>query len=145
MVRLIAMAGEEVLRFVLLVVSFLIVQPVPPSAIAQDFSLAARQADFKTFVQHFEDSYAYLDRPDRPWLTWQTRYAQAVERADSKEAFDAVLASALSELHDFHAEVRSRVVDRWLPVPTFDDIWAEITVNGATVEAVRQGSEPESG
>lgn len=124
-------------------VSFLIVQPVPPSAAAQDFSLAARRADFKTFVQNFENSYAYLDRPDKPWLTWETRYAPAVERADSKEAFDAVLASALSELHDFHAEVRSRVVNRWLPVPTFDDIWAEFQTHKATVEAVRQGSDAE--
>ena len=110
---------------------------------AQDFSLPARQADFKTFVQDFENSYAYLDRADKPWLTWEVRYAGAVQQADSKEAFDAVLASALSELHDFHAEVRSRLVDRWLPVPTFADVWAEFQPSGAVVTAVRGGSDAE--
>lgn len=118
-------------------------QAIPIPAIGQDFSLAARQADFKTFVRDFEDSYAYVDRPDKPWLTWQIRYGSAIEQASSKEAFDAVLASALSELHDFHAEVRSRVVDRWFPVPTFDDVWADFSGDDATVEVVRQGSDAE--
>ncbi len=113
------------------------------TASAQDFSLPARQADFKTFVQDFENSYAYLDRTEKPWLTWEVRYAGAVQHADSKEGFDAVLASALSELHDFHAEVRSRLVDRWLPVPTFADIWAEFQPSGAIVTAVRGGSDAE--
>ena len=116
---------------------------VSPSATAsaQDFSLPARQADFKTFVQDFENSYAYLDRTEKPWLSWERRYTGAVQQADSKEAFDAVLASALSELHDFHAEVRSRLVDRWLPVPTFTDVWAEFEPPGAVVTAVRRGSD----
>ncbi len=111
------------------------------TASAQDFSLAARQADFKTFVQDFENNYAYLDRTEKPWLSWKGRYAGAVQQADSKEAFDAVLASALSELHDFHAEVRSRLVDRWLAVPTFTDVWAEFDPLGALVSAVRRGSD----
>ncbi len=114
-----------------------------PTASAQDFSLPSRQADFKTFVQDFENNYAYLDRAEKPWLTWDVRYAGAVQQADSKEAFGAVLASALSELHDFHAEVRSRVVDRWLPVPTFADIWAEFQPSGAVITAVRGGSDAE--
>ena len=115
----------------------------PGTASAQDFSLPARQADFKTFVQDFENSYAYLDRTEKPWLSWERRYAGAVQHADSKEAFDAVLASALSELHDFHAEVRSRLADRWLPVPTFADVWAEFESSGAVVTAVRRGSDAE--
>lgn len=121
--------------------TLLFVQSSASPMAAQDFSLPARQADFKTFVQDFESNYAYLDQVDKPWLTWETRYRPVVERASSKEAFDAVLASALSDLHDFHAEVRSRVVDRWLPVPTFADIWAEFTPAGAVVMAVRQGSD----
>lgn len=107
----------------------------------QDFSAAARKADFKSFVQDFEDSYAYLDRPEKPWLTWDSRYGAAIEQAPTKEAFDTVLATALSELHDFHAEVRSSVPDRWLPVPTFTDIWAEFEGSRAVVVAVLQGSD----
>lgn len=107
----------------------------------QDFSAVARKADFRSFVQEFQDSYAYLDRPEKPWLTWDSRYRDAIEQAQTKEAFDTVLASALSELHDFHAEVRSRVPDRWLPVPTFTDIWAEFEGSRAVVIAVRQGSD----
>ena len=113
------------------------------TASAQDFSLPARQADFKTFVQDFKSNYAYLDGAEKPWLTWEARYAGPVQQADSKEAFDAVLASALGELHDFHAEVRSRLVDRWLPVPTFADVWAEFQPSGAIVNAVRRGSDAE--
>ena len=105
--------------------------------------MPARQADFNTFVRDFESSYAYLDRTEKPWLTWQIRYAGAVQQADSKEAFDAVLASALSELHDFHAEVRSRLLDRWLPVPTFADVWAEFQPFGAVVTDIRRGSDAE--
>jgi C-terminal processing protease CtpA/Prc len=131
------------LKSVFLALSFLAVQFIGPSIAAQDFSLGSRQADFKTFVQDFEDNYAYLDRADKPWLTWKTRFGPAVERAESREAFDAVLSSALGELHDFHAEVRSKVVNRWLPAPTFEDIWAEFTPNGATVKAVRRGSDAE--
>ncbi len=111
------------------------------TASAQDFSLPARQADFKTFVHDFENSYAYLGRTEKPWLTWETRYAGAVLQADSKEALDAVLASAISELHDFHAEVRSHLVNRWLPVPTFADVWAQFEPSGAVVTSVRRGSD----
>ncbi len=127
----------------LLVVAQCCLGLLPPcvNASAQNFSAPARQADSKTFVQDFENSYAYLDRPEKPWSTWEIRYAEAVERADSKETFDAVLASALGELHDFHAEVRSRLVDRWLPVPTFADVWAEFDLSGAVITAVRRGSD----
>lgn len=131
------------MRLAFLTLSLLLVQLIPPAASGQDFSLEARQTDFKTFVRDFEDRYAYLDRPDKPWLTWEARYGLAVEQASTKEAFDAVLALALSELHDFHAEVRSRVVDRWLPVPTFDDVWAAFSGDCAIVQAVRQGSDAE--
>jgi C-terminal processing protease CtpA/Prc len=132
-------------EFLLLVVAQSCLSLVSLSAIAsaQDFSLPARQADFKTFVTDFENSYAYLDRTEKPWLTWESRYAGAVQQADSKEAFDAVLASALSELHDFHAEVRSRLVNRWLPVPTFADVWAEFEPSGSVITAVRRGSDAE--
>jgi C-terminal processing protease CtpA/Prc len=54
-----------------------------------------------------------------------------------------VFESALDELHDFHAEVRSRNPHRWLPVPTFADIWAELRGEDAVVVAVRRGSEAE--
>lgn len=107
----------------------------------QDLSASARRADFKSFVQDFRDSYAYLDRPERPWLTWNSRYEAAIEQAQTKAAFDTVLAAALSELHDFHAEVRSSVPDRWLPIPTFTDIWAEFEGSDAVVVAIRQGSD----
>src|SRR4051794_9564654 len=105
-------------------------------AMAQDFSAAARRSDFKSFVHDFADQYAYRDRPEKPWLTWESRYGAAIEKAASKEAFDTTLALALSELHDFHAEVRSPVPNRWLPVPTFADIWAEFQENHAVVVAV---------
>lgn len=107
----------------------------------QDFSAAARKADFSSFVQNFTDSYAYRDRTEKPWLTWEARYGGAIDRAETKAAFDTVLAAALSELHDFHAEVRSGVPDRWLPVPTFADIWAEFKGSQAVVTAVRGGSD----
>ncbi len=109
----------------------------------QEGTLAGRLSDFQTFVLDFQNSYAYRDRPDQPWLTWETRYRGAVQQADSKNAFSLVLASALSELHDFHAEVRSHVPDRWLPVPTFADLWAELDGSDAVVTAVRQGSDAE--
>lgn len=132
-------------EFMLLVVAQSCMALILPSlaAYAQDFSLPARQADFKTFVQEFENNYAYLDRTEKPWLSWERRYAEAVQQAESKEAYDAVLASALGELHDFHAEVRSPLVDRWLPVPTFADVWAEFEPSGAVVTAVRRGSDAE--
>ena len=127
----------------LLAATLSIVIITPRVASAQDFSEAARVSDFATFVTDFENSYAYLNRPDKPWLTWQTRYGPAVQQAETKAAFDTVLASALSELHDFHAEVRSPVPDRWLPVPTFTDMWAEYQGNQAVIIAVRRGSDAE--
>ena len=114
-----------------------------PPAPAQDFSALARQSDFKTFIHDFAEQYAYRDRPEKSWLTWESRYAAAIQKASSREAFDTILALALSELHDFHAEVRSPVPNRWLPVPTFADIWAEFQDNQAVVLAVRQGSDAE--
>lgn len=110
---------------------------------AQDFSEAARQADFKTFTDDLKDNYAYADQSAKPWETWQSRYAAAVASANSPEAYAAVLSSALDELHDFHAEVRSRNPHRWLPVPTFADIWAELHGDDAVVVAVRRGSDAE--
>ena len=102
-----------------------------------------RTADFHTFVDDFERDYAFLDQPEKPWLTWETRYRAAVEDASTLRAFDTVLAAALSELHDFHAEVRSPVPDRWLPVPTFADLWAQFEGPKAVVTAVRRGSDAE--
>src|ERR1035441_2993129 len=87
--------------------------------VAQNFSESTRREDFKTFLFDFRDNYAYLDRAEKPWETWDRRYSAAVDSANSPEAYAAVFESALDELHDFHAEVRSRNPHRWLPVPTF--------------------------
>ena len=113
-------------------------------------SAAAKRADFAQFVHDFANNYAYLQQPARPWLSWPTRYAAAVDAARSSEAFAEVLAAALDELHDFHAEVRVRNPQRWLAVPTFADIWSEPAAGAtgdsaygtsALVRAVRAGSD----
>jgi C-terminal processing protease CtpA/Prc len=108
---------------------------------AAELSLADRQADFKEFVQDVADNYAWPDRTLKPWLTWEERYAAGVNSASTKESLASVIAAALDELHDFHAEVRSRNPNRWLPVPTFADIWAVPEGRVARVIAVRQGSD----
>jgi hypothetical protein len=88
----------------------------------QDISQSARRSDFNAFCEGFQNNYAYVDRPEKPWKTWRERYARAVDAADTAEAYAAVFESALDELHDFHAEVHSRNPHRWLPVPTFADV-----------------------
>lgn len=108
---------------------------------AAEISLADRQADFREFVQDVAENYAWPARTEKPWLTWQERYAAAVDAASTKESLATVIATALDELHDFHAEVRSRHPNRWLPVPTFADIWAVPDATMARVVAVRQGSD----
>ena len=108
---------------------------------AGELALADRQADFKEFVQDVAENYAWPERTEKPWLTWQERYAAAVDSATTKESLAAVIAAALDELHDFHAEVRSRNPNRWLPVPTFADIWAVPDGQLARVIAVRPGSD----
>jgi len=110
---------------------------------SHDLSVAARQSDFQTFISDFEGNYAYLDRADKPWKTWGSRYSAAAGSATTPEAYAAVFEAALDELHDFHAEVRSRNPHRWLPVPTFADIWAEFRGSKAVVVAVRRGSDAE--
>ena len=115
----------------------------PVASTAEEPTSAARQADFREFVQDFVDNYAYLDRGEKPWLTWPERYAAAVNTASTAESFAAVIEAALDELHDFHAEVRSRNRHRWLPVPTFADIWAEPAGAEARIIAVRHGSDAE--
>lgn len=110
-------------------------------ASAQDFSEASRRSDFQQFIKIFTENYAYIDRAERPWETWGVRFSPAVDAAKSPEAYAGLIESALDELHDFHAEVRSRNPHRWLPVPTFADIWAEFRDKDAIVVAVRQGSD----
>jgi carboxyl-terminal processing protease len=109
----------------------------------QDISQSARRSDFNAFCEGFQNNYAYVDRPEKPWKTWRERYARAVDAADTAEAYAAVFESALDELHDFHAEVRSRNPHRWLPVPTFADVWAEFRGHDALIVAVRKGSDAE--
>ena len=104
---------------------------------------AARRADFKFFVDRFKDNYAYLDRAEKPWETWGNRFAAAVDAADSPESYAAVIESALDELHDFHAQVRSRNPHSWLPVPTCADMWAEFHGTNAVIIAVRPGGDAE--
>ncbi len=108
---------------------------------AADLSPADRQADFTEFLQDVAENYAWPDRAPQPWLTWRERYAADVAAAGTKESFATVIAAALDELHDFHAEVRSRHPNRWLPVPTFADIWALPDGPRARIIAVRQGSD----
>lgn len=110
---------------------------------SQDFSEDARRSDFATFCKQFRENYAYIDRPDKPWTTWSERYASALGQAVTREAYAAVFESALDELHDFHAEVRSRNPHRWLPVPTFADVWATFRGNEAVIVAIRRGSDAE--
>ena len=110
---------------------------------AADLTDDARLADFGTFVLDFSDNYAYPERAEKPWLTWSDRYKFAVLAAQSAESYAAVIEAALDELHDFHAEVRSHNPHRWLPVPTFADIWASDDADGAAVIAVRRGSDAE--
>ncbi len=124
------------------ILAFLVLSS-PASCQTEGFTEVARKSDFAAFVQQFEGNYAYADRAAKPWLTWLARYGEAAAAAQSKDAYDAVLAAALSELHDFHAEVRSHVADRWLPVPTFADVWAEFHGEDADVVAVRHGSDAE--
>ncbi len=131
----------------LLFVAFLITMFVVPLSDAtpdtHGFSLESRQSDFAWFCQTFAQHYAYADRVEKPWTTWSTRYALAVNDATTPAAFAAVLEAALDELHDFHAEVRSYNPHRWLPVPTFADIWAEFEGPNAVVVAVKPGSDAE--
>jgi C-terminal processing protease CtpA/Prc len=108
-------------------------------------SPADRQADFREFAQDVAENYAWADRGQKPWLTWESRYAAAVTAADTKESLATVIAAALDELHDFHAEVRSRNPNRWLPVPTFADVWAVPDGNLGRVIAVRPGSDAQRG
>jgi hypothetical protein len=110
---------------------------------AQDFSRSACEADFDTFLKRFEENYAFVDQPHKPWLTWRQRYGESASANSTREGFATVIANALFELHDFHAEVRSRVPNRRLPVPTFADIWAEWHNRKAVVTAVRRGSDAE--
>ena len=110
---------------------------------AADLTAEARVADFATFVQDFIDNYAYLDRAQKPWLSWTGRFHAAVLDAQTSEAYAAVIEAALDEIHDFHAEVRAHNPHRWLPVPTFADLWAREDAGVATVVAVRRGSDAE--
>ena len=110
---------------------------------ADETERAARQADFAEFVQDVADNYAWPERADKPWLSWASRYAAAVDAASTAPSLAAVYEAALDELHDFHAEVRSRNPHRWLPVPTFADLWAEPDGEVARVIAVRRGSDAE--
>ena len=123
--------------------SLAIAQTTAPVSPAPGLSLSDRRSDFTQFCHDFPENYAYVDRPEKTWKTWSARYARAVDTAETPEAFAAVLESALDELHDFHAEVRSRNPHRWLPVPTFADIWAEFRGSEAVVIAVRKGSDAE--
>jgi carboxyl-terminal processing protease len=113
----------------------------PDTSKRADFSLAARQSDFKTFCERFLDNYAWTERREKPWQTWETRYASAVDAATTPEAYAAVFESALDELHDFHAQVRSPNSHCWLAVPTFTDIWAEFRGDDAFITAIRNGSD----
>jgi hypothetical protein len=112
-----------------------------PCSWAADSTLPDRQADFTEFVHDVAENYAWPDRTQKPWLTWEARYAAAVQATDSTQSLALVIATALDELHDFHAEVRSRVPNRWLPVPTFADLWAEPDGERARIIAVRPGSD----
>src|SRR4029077_19076890 len=107
------------------------------------FSEISRRADFEWLYTTFVSNYAYLDREAKPWETWGVRYDDSVKRANTKVAYISVIASALDEIHDFHAEVRSHNPQRWLPVPTFSDVWAESNGLHAVVTAVRRGSDAE--
>jgi C-terminal processing protease CtpA/Prc len=112
-------------------------------ACAADLTPEARVADFATFVQDFDANYAYLDRAQKPWLDWTERYHAAVLQAQTPASYAAVIGAALDEIHDFHAEVRAHDPHRWLPVPTFADLWAREDAGAATVVAVRHGSDAE--
>jgi len=114
-------------------------EPIAPQPLAP----ADRRADFQAFVEDFQDNYAYRDRADRSWRTWIARYRARVDAAATPEDYAAVFESALDELHDFHAEVRSPNPHRWLPVPTFADMWAEFQGGDAVIVAVRRGSDAE--
>ena len=140
--RIMSRATRQITRFTALIFAVCVVVAVSCHA-HRNFSESARRADFKFFIDQFKDNYAYIDRAEKPWETWSNGWAAAVDSADSPESYAAVIESALDELHDFHAEVRSPNSHRWLAVPTFADMFAEFDGTDAVIIAVRPGGDAE--
>lgn len=110
-------------------------------AIAADLSLAARRADFATLWTTVEEQYVYLGDGRAAWASLPARYAARVERADTADAWSALIEDALDELRDFHVGMNPGSAHTRLAVPTSADLWAVPDGDAIRVTAVRPGSD----
>jgi C-terminal processing protease CtpA/Prc len=99
-----------------------------------------RAADFDQMWHEVSDNYVYLGDRAGSWGGARSRYTEQVAGARTLDEWTSVLASALSELADFHIEVDPRPKDDWRPVPTCAMIWAEWRDGSALVTGVQPGS-----
>lgn len=102
-------------------------------------SASDRAADFDQLWHEVSENYVYLDDKAAAWASVKSRYAAQVAQARTVDQWTSVLASALSELRDFHIEVDPRPRDDWRPVPTCGMIWAEWRDSHALITAVQPG------
>jgi C-terminal processing protease CtpA/Prc len=98
-----------------------------------------RAADFDQMWQEVRENYVYLGAKAESWAEAKRRYAAQVENVQTIDSWTSVLASALTELADFHVEVDPRPNDDWRPVPTCAMIWAEWRNGQALVTGVQPG------
>lgn len=99
-----------------------------------------RAADFDQLWREVNDNYVYLGDKAASWAGARSRYTAQVAGARTLDEWTSVLASALSELADFHIEVDPRPKDDWRPVLTCAMIWAEWRNGSALITGVQPGS-----
>jgi carboxyl-terminal processing protease len=102
-------------------------------------SPADRAADFEQMWREVNEHYVYLGDKAAAWADVRTRYAAQVGQARTLDEWTSVLASALSELADFHIEVDPRPSEDWRPVPTCAMVWAQWHDGIALIAGVQPG------
>lgn len=109
---------------------------LPALCIAAGLGTRERAEDFDALWHAIDTDYAYIANGDPAWKAARARWRPKALATDSLEAFVAVLAAMLNELHDDHVGLTERATGaRRIPFET--DVWPRWDGKSVSIEAVR--------
>jgi C-terminal processing protease CtpA/Prc len=122
------------------IVIFVALFELHPTAAAQNLTREQYRADFAFFHRTIAEYYCYFDKKQTDWAAVDSLYAAATDTVTGMRGFIAVLEAVLHELYDHHASLGVNTQNSPRLVPSGTDLWAEFQDDRAVITDVLPGS-----
>ena len=101
------------------------------------------RADARSLERLVNEVYAYPERFENARMPMSERLRAEAERVTDRRSLLRFAERALLVLADHHAITGSSFPDSWAVVPSYSDLWVDLSGTDFVIEAVRRGSPAE--